>query len=80
MSPSSVTRACDHVGITVVGHGFVFIGPDLVRLSTDPPAPSRELCHAVRAKARATWFLEWRVPRQAGLTEHVNLPLPAVEG
>ncbi|KAL3746880.1 hypothetical protein ACJRO7_015771 [Eucalyptus globulus] len=39
-----------------------------------PPVPSRELNHAVRAKAWASWVLKWRGPRQAGFTEQRRPP------
>ncbi|OMO98543.1 hypothetical protein COLO4_13821 [Corchorus olitorius] len=44
-----------------------------VRLS-GPPVPSRELSHVARAKAWASWLLEWRAPREAGFTEQRKPP------
>ncbi|KAI4305886.1 hypothetical protein L6164_029219 [Bauhinia variegata] len=40
------------------------------------PVPSRELSHVVWAKARASWLLEWRAPREAGFTEQRKLLAP----
>ncbi|KAI6702779.1 hypothetical protein NL676_011915 [Syzygium grande] len=76
-SPSSVARACDPSGgINVVGHGSGSCGLGLVRLSSGPPVPSRELIHAGRAKAWAAWILKRRGPRQAGFTEQRRPPAP----
>ena len=38
------------------------------------PCPSGELGHVTWAKARATWFLKWRAPREAGFTEQRKPP------
>ncbi|GER50606.1 hypothetical protein STAS_27922 [Striga asiatica] len=46
----------------------------LMGLDAGPSVPSGELDRVAQAKARASWFLEWWVLRQAGFTEQRELP------
>ena len=73
--PSWVTLAYNSCeGIKVVGLQFGPLGRVGLVHVAGLPNPSGELGHVTWAKVRATGFLKWRAPREAGFTEQRKPP------
>ncbi|MBA0756976.1 hypothetical protein Gotri_020106 [Gossypium trilobum] len=72
---SLVTLACNLSGsIKVLEHGFVSLSWTHRGLHLTCPYQAESWAEGIERKLRFSWFLEWRVLREAGFTEQRSSP------